>query len=201
MRKKINFYILLLVLPFFCSLNVVGADTTIVQSPDGAIFFKLFQQANQLSYSITFNGKNIIEASPLLMTVDGKSITKNVIVNKTERYKINNSFPWMGVHSTALNHCNGAKIVINRNGDALEIRVFKDAAAFRFIIPGRENINRIPDETTVFNIPSKSTIWYHDLYMHYESVHVKKQIDNVRDGEWVAPPATFKLPQGVYALW
>ena len=56
-----------------------------------------------------------------------------------------------------------------------------------------------PVETTVFNLPLNSTIWYHDLNMHYEGVHVKKQIQEVHKGEWVAPPATFKLPQGSYA--
>ena len=70
---------------------------------------------------------------------------------------------------------------------------------FVLLFRARGNINRIPDESTVFNIPSRSTLWYHDLYMHYESVHVKKKIDDVQNGEWVAPPATFKLPQGVYA--
>ncbi len=37
------------------------------------------------------------------------------------------------------------------------------------------------------------------MEMHYEGVHVKKKIDEVRDSEWVAPPATFKLQQGIYA--
>jgi alpha-glucosidase len=55
------------------------------------------------------------------------------------------------------------------------------------------------DETTVFNLPVGSTLWYHDLEIHYESVHVKKEIDQVHAGEWVAPPATYKLPQGYYA--
>jgi alpha-glucosidase len=30
-------------------------------------------------------------------------------------------------------------------------------------------------------------------------VHVKKEISHVKNGEWVAPPATYKLPQGYYA--
>ena len=37
------------------------------------------------------------------------------------------------------------------------------------------------------------------MEMHYESVHTKKEIGQVQKGEWVAPPATFKLPQGIYA--
>jgi alpha-glucosidase len=37
------------------------------------------------------------------------------------------------------------------------------------------------------------------MEMHYEGVHVKKEIGRVENGEWVAPPATFKLSQGIYA--
>ena len=145
-----------------------------VKSPDGAIFFKLFQQANDLVIRLLLMGKLIIESSLFVMTVDGNSVTKNTTARKIERFSFNKTYEWRGAHSTALNQYNDAKIILNKNGDAIEIRVFKDAAAFRFIIPGKRNINRIPDESTVFNIPSKSTLWYHDLYMHYESVHVKK---------------------------
>ncbi len=34
---------------------------------------------------------------------------------------------------------------------------------------------------------------------HYESVHAKKEISQLQNGEWVAPPGTIKLPQGIYA--
>jgi alpha-glucosidase len=198
MKKRIIFYHFLFL--FLCSIHVLASDTTLIQSPDGAVHFKLFQQAHHLSYTITFNGKTIIMPSPFLMTVDGISVTQNITITKTERYKINETYQWRGVHSKAINHCNGAKIFINnKHKCTLEVRVFNSGAAFRIIIPGKQNETRIPGETTVFNIPSKSTIWYHDLKMHYESVHVKKQIDDVQQGEWVAPPATFKLPLGIYA--
>ncbi|HEY9195896.1 MAG TPA: glycoside hydrolase family 97 catalytic domain-containing protein, partial [Mucilaginibacter sp.] len=53
---------------------------------------------------------------------------------------------------------------------------------------------RIPDESTAFNIPAGSIIWYHDLNGHYEGVHAHTLIDSVKSGQWIAPPATFKLP-------
>ena len=138
MKKIISFSILLFVLSFFCSVkSVIGADTTSIKSPDGAIFFKLFQQGNDLAYTITFNGKAIIEPSLFSMTVDGNAVTKNTTADKTDRFSFNKTYEWRGAHSTALNQYNDAKIILNKNGDAIEIRVFKDAAAFRFIIPGK----------------------------------------------------------------
>jgi alpha-glucosidase len=39
-------------------------------------------------------------------------------------------------------------------------------------------------------------LWYHDLEGHYEGIHTNKDISGVKLGEWIAPPATFKLPEG-----
>ncbi|MGN6533055.1 MAG: glycoside hydrolase family 97 N-terminal domain-containing protein [Ginsengibacter sp.] len=191
---------------FLSSSPVLASDTTLVQSPDGKVQFKLFQQMHQLAYSIGFNGQTVIKPSPVTMAVDGNVVTTNAVLKKVEHFKINETYQWRGVHSTAINQCNGARIIVkNKQEYSIEVRVFNNGAAFRIIIPnspystGGKSESRVPSETTVFNIPSKSTIWYHDLDMHYESVHVKKQIDDVQQGEWVAPPATYKLPQGIYA--
>jgi alpha-glucosidase len=43
-------------------------------------------------------------------------------------------------------------------------------------------------------IPSGSTVWFHDFEGHYEGIHTKKEISEVKPGEWAAPPLTFKLP-------
>lgn len=199
MKKIQNFYIVLLVNLF--SLQVLAAGPILVKSPDGRIEFRLFRQDHQLAYSINFLGEAVVKPSILSMSVNGISITDGVTIEKTERYKINETYPLLGIHAKASNQCNGAKIFIHTalHGAvvSIDVRVFNDGVAFRQnIIP--TNADNVPGETTVFNLPSKSTIWYHDLYMHYEGVHVKKQIDEVKEGEWVAPPATFKLPQGVY---
>ena len=170
-----------------------------VQSPDGTVIFRLFQKEQQLTFNITFHGKTITTSSPIVISLDGISITKNISIKKVDRYKISETYPWQGVHSTAINNCNGAKITVSgKQNYTTDVRVFNDGAAFRLILPGKENENRIPSETTVFNLPSKSTAWYHDLNMHYESVHEKKLIDSVSAGTWLAPPATFKLPHEVY---
>ncbi|RZL02440.1 MAG: glycoside hydrolase, partial [Pedobacter sp.] len=110
----------------------------------------------------------------------------------------------MGPHSKAINAFNNAKVYFaspdSVSKSLLGIRVFNNGVAFKQVaIQLGGPLLLIPAETTVFNLPLKSTIWYHDLNMHYESVHVKKQLGEVKEGEWVAPPATIQLPQGFYA--
>ena len=186
----------------FASLQVVASDTTIVKSPNGSIAFNLFQKDRRLYFSVFFNNKPIIVSSPMEMMVDSFSVTKNMVVQKTKRYSHNETYPIFGAHAKAVNSWNGMEIYTTSGGGALhttlDIRVFNDGVAFRYKVLSKQSI-LTPQEKTVFNLPSKSTLWYHDLYMHYEGVHIKKQIDSVQTGEWMAPPVTFKLPHGVYA--
>jgi Glycoside hydrolase 97. len=175
-------------------------ENTSVTSPDGHLQCNLLQEKNQLSISVTLDGSKIIEKSPLYMSVDGVGITGTVKSGTVQRFSINETFPWYGLHSEALNKCNGIilsfkslKSKVNYN---LEIRVFNDAVAFRFIVPGKEGTVRYPDESTVFTLPQKSTVWFHNLYMHYEGVHVKNLTDTIPAGRWAAPPLTFKLANG-----
>ena len=190
------------------SAHAIAADTTIVKSPDGQTRFELFVNSYYPGLprvkGIYFNlfYKNIlITHSVLNFSLNGLPLNKEPGIKAVKTFKVNETYGWQGVHSLAHNHYNGANVSISGSAmiSTIEIRVFNDGIAFRIISPGTANDNRVPDEETVFNLPSGSTLWYHDMEMHYESVHVKKKIDEVKDGEWVAPPATFKLPQGIYA--
>ncbi len=201
--KKIRFILKPLFLLTF-PLHVFGTDTLFVKSPSGNLVFKLFSNQGQLSFSISFGQSIIVEPSKVLMSLNGIPITNHIThitVKKDEKYIHDETYPWLGTHSIARNHYNGAKVSLI-NGDisyAAEIRVFNEGAAFRLLIPNKPTATTIPDEATAFMIPSGSDIWYHDMYMHYEGVHTRKKIDSVSAGEWVAPPATFRLPSGLYA--
>lgn len=186
---------------FFSVLNAIAADTTTVTSPDGQVQFKLFTQNNRLNFYVGFKNRIVIENSPLVFTLDGQEITENVVWLAAKKYNIKERYPWFGAHAEATNHCNGLHIPLEKNKSAysIDVRAYNNGVAFKFNIPGAKELSRVPDEATVFNIPIASTIWYHDMEMHYESVHAKKTISQLPEGEWVAPPGTFKLPSGIYA--
>src|SRR2546421_4535194 len=202
--KKISLFSCGLITIFF-QFTCFAADTIVVRSLTGSLQFKLFSDQGQLSFAITSGSVAVIEKSRIVLTLDDAPLTSNVKIGKVENYKINETYPWLGVHTPAINRCNGTKVSLD-NGKKkyiLDIRMFDDGAAFRLSVPlaaGKEReAGQVPDETTSFKIPSGSLIWYHDMYMHYEGVHTKKNIDSLTEGEWVAPPATFRLPTGLYA--
>ena len=188
-----------------CALLFVSkafaADTTAVISPDGKTRFKLFINDHQLYYAVTSRDVPVIDASPMILSIDNRVLTDNVKAGAVKQYTVNERYPWSGVHAVAVNNCRGATIALRQAATdyMLDVRVFNDGIAFRTVVPGAAGAARVPDESTIFNIPAGSEIWYHDLNMHYESVHTRKTINALQAGEWVAPPATFKLPQGMYA--
>ena len=120
-------------------------------------------------------------------------------------------YPTRGVHAVARNHSNDVRYEFKaKNGIpfAVEVRVFNDGAAFRFLVPAAPvsqtprsgEGGRTPDEATTFKLPAGSMTWTHDLHGHYEAVYVKRVIDDVPAGDWAAPPVTYKLPgNGGYA--
>jgi alpha-glucosidase len=199
MTRTIFVTLILSLAIFIASASPV--DTILVTSPDRQIQFRLFQQNNQLRFLVTYKNIAVVENSAIVMLLNDSAIQAKVQTSATIRYQLNEHYPWLGAHATAANHCSGIKVLLQdqKMVDTLEVRVFNDGVAFRTILPAAAGTSRIPDETTVFNLPTGSTMWYHDLEMHYEGVHVKKEISQVKDGEWVAPPATYKLPNGVYA--
>ncbi len=171
-----------------------------IKSPDGKLACKLLIEKKQLYLSVFFNGKQIINPSGLVFKINGKDITSDVVIGKNDKYSVNETYPWNGMHSISFDKCNGTVIWLHQTGTkndyVVELKVFNDAVAFRFKVPGNAYVVREPDEATVFKLPGGSTVWYHDLYMHYEGVHIKKLLDTIPSGQWAAPPLTIKLPDG-----
>jgi alpha-glucosidase len=171
-----------------------------VSSPDGRAQFEIRLRGQpRLSYRVTFRNRVVIEDSPLGIVIDGVDLCRGAAADKVERYRLNERYDWRGVHSEAINRCNGAKLSLRHAesgaGFTLEARAFNDGVAFRFVAPGDEK-PRVPDETTVFTLPAGSAAWYHDFEGHYEGMHARKVIEEARPGEWAAPPLTFRLPGG-----
>jgi alpha-glucosidase len=170
-----------------------------LDSPDQSVQFKLDSGQGRLRYTVAFKGRPVIESSPLTFVIDGVEITDGCAVGEFKPYSLDETYATRGVHSHAVNRCHGATIALKHVGSklnySLEIRVFNDGVAFRWLIAGAEE-RRVPDELSRFVLPAGSTVWFHDFGGHYEGVHARKEIAEVQAGEWAAPPLTCKLPGG-----
>ena len=91
-------------------------DETQVTSPSGKVSFTVLPNADRLSYTVKLDDATVIEASTMSMFVDGFDIAgSGLIQGAVERYEINETYPWHGAHSMAVNKCNGAKVSITND--------------------------------------------------------------------------------------
>jgi alpha-glucosidase len=170
-------------------------------SPNRQLQFVLFAAGPQLRYRLMRRTRIVLELTQLGILIDGLDLCRGSAAGKIERYRISEKYLTRGGHAETANHCNGARISLShkasKTGFMLEVRVYDDGIAFRYIVPAVGNKDsRVPDESTDFKIPAGSTVWFHDFEGHYEGIHQKREIDSVKEGEWAALPLTIKLPNG-----
>ena len=174
-------------------------DEVIIESPDHNLVLRIFRgiESNPL-FQISYKRVTFIERSMLIVTVNGLNLCQDAAFTKILRYRLNERYETRGCHSHALNRYTGARLqmthVPSQTGYEIDARVFNDGVAFRFVIPGEGK--RVPDEASNFKLPAGSTVWFHDFEGHYEGIHHKSSIEEVKGGAWAAPPLTIKLPRG-----
>jgi alpha-glucosidase len=181
---------------FVGGIAAAGDEETRLDSPDGNVKLAVTSGASGLKYRVILRAADVITPSPMGMRLDGVDLGSGVRIDRIERETKRESYAVRGVHSLAHNDYNGAKFFLTTPGGTafnLEARVFNDGVAFRFVVPGN-GLARIPDAASAFILPPRSTVWYYGLSLHYEGVYSKKDVSEIKAGEWAAPPVTFRLP-------
>ena len=182
-----------------------GEDQTAgIASPDGNVQLMFVANDHQPTFTVTFKGKPVIEKAAIGFSLDGVDLTSQTHAGVIRGgYDHDEKYPTRGVHSTATDHHNGWRLPLTYNPDKIkfdiEVRAFNDGVAFRFIVPkekGDSDKPRVPDELTTFTLPAGTLSWAHGLRGHYEGDYEKKDVSAYQKGDWVAPPITFKLPDG-----
>jgi alpha-glucosidase len=195
--------IALLIAPLITNQSTLNNQHSTIQvaSPNGLLSFDLSRSTDaRLTYTVKMGGDVVIEPSALGIIVDGKNLGDRVesLTKAGESVRIDERYPWLGVHSTAVNRCLATAASVthsaSRTAWIIEARACDDGIAFRYVVPGDARSARTVSETTSFRVPAGSMIWSHDFEGHYEGVHVRRDIGNVGSGLWAATPLTVKLP-------
>lgn len=181
----------------FPTLRPRAADGVQVMSPGGRVLFELLtNDPARLSFRVAFRDKAIVEPSALGITVADVDLAAGARVVDVTSYALDETYATRGVHSRAINSCRGAAISLRHDPTGtqymLEVRAFDNGIAFRWLVPGSGS--RVVDESSVFVLPTGSTVWSHDLRGHYEGAYRRRDVSELPEGDWAAPPVTIKLP-------
>ena len=189
MKSVITGFVIAFVLPF----QLLAQST--IESPDKKIQFKIHQQNGKLQYAVNFNNNPVIEIATLGIQVNEILYGENAAIGKITTFKKEEIYDYRGVHSKAVNKYNGAAVNIISATAAfiLEIRVFNDGVAFRYII-NKKDSSVITKEATNFLLPAGSIIWSQPNIKYYEGRYTKKLLDTISAGSLIGPPVTIELP-------
>ena len=196
MKKSKNVILTIILLLSFQFINDKIYSENI-KSPNGLLVLTVNSIEGHLTYDVNFKGKTVIEQSILGLKSVSKEIGKNVVLDTYETYKIDETYTGRGVHSVAINRCNGARININENNTKwiLDVRIFNNGVAFRYLLDVQKNDSIIADNTT-FKIPTGSTVWSQNNITTYERKYKNQLIDTIKNGEIAGPPITVQLKNG-----
>lgn len=167
-----------------------------LSSPDNNIQVNVSIADGRLTYSINYKNSPAIEDSPLGLTVDNVDLGLGVTVGKPTLYGANESFPWRGAHTTAINHYNGGRFPVSgRDGMRFifDVRVFDNGVAFSYRVPGSDS-RTVTGESTSFSVPTGSMVWYQPAFDKYEGSYTVSDISAIAAGAVSGPPLTVRLP-------
>jgi alpha-glucosidase len=170
-----------------------------IAAPARGILVRVFRSAgdaSHLMWQVTMRGRTVIEPSALGILIDGQDLGDGSTITHAESYRVDEKYPWRGVHAEAVNRANGMRLRLHHRASntawSADLRVADDSAAVRFVVPGEGR--RVPDAGMSFRIPAGSVVWSHGLGDHYEAVYERRRVEDIADGDWAAPPITVKLP-------
>ena len=161
--KALRRYTLILALcSLFCSLDANGMSPTDktydLSSPDGKILLHV-NAAGHLTYTIRFEGKEIVSESSIGMTIaDGTDIGKNPKIvsakNRSIREDISSPFYRQNEFTYEANELT----LKMKGGFSVTFHVSNEGAAYRFSTDRKDEII-VTDETAEINFGSDREIW------------------------------------------
>lgn len=137
-----------------------------LSSPDKNVVLTV-KNGNKLTYDVRFGNKTAIEESELGLILDNMNIASGVTLTKESKAKeINEKYSLKaGKKLNTQNHCMEKTLSFkNTNGQSfdIEMRVYNDGAAFRYVMPENDNKKHcINEELTEFAVPTNGKAWIH----------------------------------------
>ncbi|MDR3694412.1 glycoside hydrolase family 97 protein [Mucilaginibacter sp.] len=195
---------------FFCTNTFAGKIVT-VNSPDAKIRFSLSTDKEGLYYRVNYKGVLMVDNSRLKLSFKEGGIFKNsLIISAVKPEKITEDYGLLigktsKVHSESnlisvpVAEQTGLKRKMN-----IEVRVFNDGVAFRYVIPDQKqwaDMVNITDEADLFNLSQNpiATVMYRENYTtSHEGLYTKISLKELKADTLMDVPALFEFPNGNY---
>jgi len=185
----------------FCA-GAVFAEDVKIESPSGRIKMSVSVPENgKLTYDVTVRDKAVFSKSPLGINLGRSVCGDKVKFVREERKSEDSTYPTRGVHALAHNHYNEVDIYMHDAGAdtdfTLEVRVFDDAVAFRYLLPKPKTEYNIGGEASAWRfVGNRIYFWAAVGNDKYEANIRKYRVSNM-PRENIYMPLTATLPNNL----
>lgn len=171
-----------------------GAAPVRVVSPGSQITIEIAtDSAGQLTWSVQRQGRPVLAAAPLGLTVDGQDLGQGVSLADSQTRKFKEEYPIFGNHPVAVNHYNETVIPVTPKAGAawrLIVRAFDDGAAVRYSVP-LQGEHKVAGEATAWAFPAGARAWW--AKYGYEQPNEVSPVGEIDAKLKLAPPVTVEL--------
>lgn len=187
------------ILVFTAGVPAMAGTSHTLSSPDGKVAATVSVNDGRLVYQVSLDGKTMVAASPLGVTVDGVDLGSGVTAIKVgevsshrETYTLN------GDESELVSNDKRVKITATRDGETLvvEFRAFDRGVGFRYVIPG-ETSRTISGEASSWKLPGGAKLWYRtNTHGDYTDVAQSSETGSLPADKEVVGPLLAQLSGG-----
>lgn len=172
-----------------------------VKSPDGKAII-VVTDSGGLSYSVFFDGHEIVARSRSGIIADGVDLGADVKLGRASSRTIRESYPMFGGHAQALNYCRETTVSVHSAaGESyeLDVRAYNDGVAWRARLVAKAG-RKINGEATEWKLAGTPVAWYQTDFGSYEGIFQSNRLEDMSAGNKIPLPITFSLPGGGFAL-
>ncbi|KAA0129563.1 glycoside hydrolase family 97 protein [Chryseobacterium sp. SN22] len=144
-------------------LNTVFAQVAEVSSPDGKLKLNVFSEDGKALYNVTFQGKTMLEKSPLGLITNESDFSKNLKFINSKKDQVSKTYTNEKIKKSEVNYKANALTVNFSNADqyniGIEFQVSNNNIAFRYDIqPMKDRLSAVvQSEMTGYRFPSQTT--------------------------------------------
>lgn len=147
----------------FILLSNFSAQVAEVSSPDGKLKLNVFSENGNALYSVTFQGKPMLEKSPLGLITNESDFSKNLKFVDIKKDKVSKKYSNEKIKKSEVNYQANSLTVNFINSDqfniGIEFQISNNNVAFRYnIAPMKERLSAVvQSEITGYRFPSQIT--------------------------------------------
>lgn len=162
--------------------------TIAVVSPDAKVRAELSVTDGVLSYRVTADGKQVLEASKLGIRTNDVELGQDVTLGAARVRKINEQYRFFGAHGMATNRANEAVIPAQSHGESyvVDVHVANDGVGVRLRLPAKHGRTIQADRST-WGLDGDPTMWVDKLDFGYESPYHTTRLKELGAGMFGFP--------------